>query len=314
MPGAEPGVLPWALTGAQPEVMPEAKPQSPFARLGGTRMLAPFARLGRARILALGAAAALVLGGGTVGGVVGTQLADSQPSTSPNASTAAAVAVASGKTLSDAQVASAVSPSVVDITVTSAGGTAEGSGIVLTANGRILTNNHVVADTSSGFGGRGGGASSGSATGTVQVTLPDGKKVDATVVSQDATHDLAVVQATGVSGLTPATIGTGTAVNIGDPVLAFGSPLGLQGTVTAGIVSAVNRSLDSGGSSLTNLIQTDAAINPGNSGGPLVNSAGQVIGINVAIATASDGSSGNIGVGFAIPVSTAAAMINGSVN
>ena len=264
-------------------------------------------------MLAIAAAAALVLGGGTFGGVLGTQLA-ATPSSTAGSSTAGTVAVGSGQTLSDAQVASLVAPSVVTITVSTNDQTAEGSGIVLSADGRILTNDHVVTADSTSQVGRGNTRTSATATGTVRVTLPDGKKVDATVVSQDATHDLAVVQATGVSGLTPATFGTGAPVNIGESVLAFGSPLGLEGTVTAGIVSAVDRSLDSGGSTLSNLIQTDAAINPGNSGGPLVNAAGQVIGINVAIATASDGSSGNIGVGFAIPVSTAISMINGNVS
>jgi putative serine protease PepD len=256
------------------------------------------------------AAAALVLGAGTLGGVVGTRLAGSRTSTAGSStSTAIAVALAAGQTLSTAQVASVVSPSVVTVMVTQNGQTAEGSGIVLSSNGRIITNNHVVADST---GRRGGGSATAIQATAIQVTLADGKKANATVVSQDATHDLAVLQASGVSGLTAATIGTGAAVNVGDSVLAFGSPLGLEGTVTAGIVSAINRSIDSEGSTLTNLIQTDAAINSGNSGGPLVNSAGQVIGINVANATTSN-DSGSIGVGFAIPISTAIGMINGNV-
>jgi putative serine protease PepD len=278
--------------------------QDPAQVQHGPTDVAVVPRRPRIRVIAA-AAAALVLGAGTLGGVVGTQLAGSRPSTAGSStSTAIAVALAAGQTLSTAQVASVVSPSVVTIMATGNGQTTEGSGIVLSSNGRILTNNHVVAG-SSGRGGRGGAIA-------FQVTLANGKKANATVVSQDATHDLAVLQASGVSGLTAATIGTGAAVNVGDSVLAFGSPLGLEGTVTAGIVSAVNRSIDSEGSTLTNLIQTDAAINSGNSGGPLVNAAGQVIGINVANATASN-NSGSIGVGFAIPVSTAIGMINGNV-
>jgi putative serine protease PepD len=278
--------------------------QAPAQVQHGSTEVAVVPRRPRIRVLAA-AAAALVLGAGTLGGVVGTQLAGSRTSTAGSStSTAIAVALAAGQTLSTAQVASVVSPSVVTIMATGNGPTTEGSGIVLSSNGRILTNNHVVAG-STGRGGRGGPIA-------IQVSLANGKKANATVVSQDATHDLAVLQASGVSGLTAATIGTGAAVNVGDSVLAFGSPLGLEGTVTAGIVSAVNRSIDSGGSTLTNLIQTDAAINSGNSGGPLVNAAGQVIGINVANATASNGS-GSIGVGFAIPVSTAIGIINGNV-
>ena len=147
------------------------------------------------------AAAALVIGAGTLGGVVGTQLAGSRTSTAGSStSTAIAVALAAGQTLSTAQIASVVSPSVVTITATGNRQTSEGSGIVLSSNGRILTNNHVVAGSTS-RGGRGGPIA-------IEVTLANGKKANATVVSQDATHDLAVLQASGVSGLTAATIGT----------------------------------------------------------------------------------------------------------
>ena len=126
----------------------------------------------------------------------------------------------------------------------------------------------------------------------------------------DASHDLALVQASGLTGLTPVTFGTDDSVAVGDTVLAFGAPLGLEGTVTSGIVSALDRSLDTGDEKLTGLLQTDAAINQGNSGGALVDTSGHVVGINVAIATASEQDSGSIGVGFAIPADTVTGVID----
>jgi putative serine protease PepD len=145
--------------------------------------------------------------------------------------------------------------------------------------------------------------------GTVSVRLSSGKTVPAKVVATDTTHDLALVQATGLSGLTPVTFGTDSSVAVGDTVLAFGAPLGLENTVTSGIVSAFNRSVDTGTEKLTGLFQTDAAINEGNSGGALVDTEGHVIGINVAIATADQSSSGSIGVGFAIPANTVTSVL-----
>jgi putative serine protease PepD len=133
--------------------------------------------------------------------------------------------------------------------------------------------------------------------------------VPAKVVATDTTHDLALVQATGLSGLTPVTFATNSSVAVGDTVLAFGAPLGLENTVTSGIVSAFDRSVDTGTEKLTGLFQTDAAINEGNSGGALVDASGHVIGINVAIATASQESSGSIGVGFAIPADTVTSVL-----
>jgi putative serine protease PepD len=187
-----------------------------------------------------------------------------------------------------AGVAAQVQPSIVDI----ATGSGEGSGVVISADGAILTNNHVLE------GARGN---------SVDVTFNNGKTLKATIVGTDPAGDLAVVKAQGASGLTTAKFGDSDAVQVGDTVLALGSPLGLQGSVTAGIVSALHRTIDEGGQqsggaarrSLGDAIQTDAAINPGNSGGALVNLAGEVIGINTAIATSGQGA-GNIGVGFAI--------------
>ncbi|MFI9643705.1 S1C family serine protease [Micromonospora sp. NPDC051925] len=181
-----------------------------------------------------------------------------------------------------ATVVTAVSPSIVTVEVTGMRESSLGSGVILDTDGLILTNQHVV-----------------SSGGQVSVTLSDGRSASATVVAQDASADIALLRATGLSGLTPATLGSGSTLTVGDTVLAFGSPLGLEGTVTSGIVSALDRSVDD----LTGLVQTDAAINHGNSGGALVDTAGRVVGINVAIATTGE-DEGSVGLGFAIPVDT----------
>ncbi|MGV9215527.1 trypsin-like peptidase domain-containing protein [Micromonospora sp. RB23] len=192
------------------------------------------------------------------------------------------------------KIAAAVQDSVVSIATDSG----EGSGVVLTADGYVLTNNHVVASASGD---------------TVQVVFADGRNVQAKIVGTDPKTDLAVVKANGVSDLKAAKFGDSDAMQVGDQVLALGSPLGLQGSVTAGILSARDRTIRAGEgqqqdprqqgqavSSISGLLQTDAPINPGNSGGALVNTRGEVIGVNTAIATSGQ-STGNIGVGFAIP-------------
>jgi putative serine protease PepD len=171
-------------------------------------------------------------------------------------------------------------------------GVAEGSGVILTADGAVLTNNHVVEGSS----------------GTISVTLNDGSEHTATVVGTSPSYDLAVLRMQGVSGLTAATLGRSADLQVGQQVVAIGSPQGLTGTVTTGIVSALNRTVgvqgDNGQAVVYNGLQTDAPINQGNSGGPLVNLDGQVIGINSAIATAGQ-SSGSIGLGFTIPIDQA---------
>jgi putative serine protease PepD len=232
-----------------------------------------------------GAALALALASATIGGVVATHA----PAATVTATPSTAVS-ASGTLSSLADVVAAVAPSVVSINVTERGGSGEGSGIILTANGAVLTNAHVVQDATS-----------------ITVTLSSGRTVPATVLGADTTRDIAVLQMSGVSGLKPAALGRGVPVRTGDTVLAFGSPLGLDGSVTSGIVSALNRQVEGRTSTLSGVIQTDAAINPGNSGGPLVDTAGRVIGINTAIATTGS-TSGNIGVGFAIPIDAAMAV------
>ncbi|NLU76860.1 PDZ domain-containing protein [Micromonospora sp. HNM0581] len=227
---------------------------------------------------------ALMLGSGVAGGALALALSDGGGITR----TYSAAPVIDGADLP--RIAASVQDSVVSIST----GSGEGSGVVLSSDGYLLTNNHVIA---------GGGD-------TVRVFFADGTSTQAEIVGTDPKTDLAVLKANGLTDLQPATLGDSDAMQVGDQVLALGSPLGLQGSVTAGILSARDRTIQAGGgqqlpgqgvSSISGLLQTDAPINPGNSGGALVNTRGEVIGINTAIATAGQGSTGNIGVGFAIP-------------
>ena len=171
-----------------------------------------------------------------------------------------------------------------------------GSGVVVTADGLILTNNHVVEGADQ-----------------LTVTTADGQELSATVARTDPTHDIAVIRATGGT-LTPATLGDSSKLKVGETVLAIGSPLGeFSETVTRGIVSALDRSITVGNEQtgraedLSGLIQTDAAINPGNSGGALINERGEVIGMNTAVAGSAEG------IGFAIPINAARQMIDQAV-
>ncbi|MDQ1715513.1 MAG: putative serine protease PepD, partial [Frankiaceae bacterium] len=211
--------------------------------------------------------------------------------------TASAVSQADPATQSLAKVAAAVTPSVVSIRVTGPSGSGEGSGIILKEDGTILTNNHVAVE------GQGG---------TITVLFNDGKKADADIVGLDKTNDVAVIKARNVSGLTPAVLGDSDNVHVADTVLAIGSPLGLEASVTEGIISALHRPVQAGSGATSELvadaIQTDASINPGNSGGALVDVNGKVIGMNTAIASlgaSAGGQSGSIGLGFAIPINRA---------
>jgi putative serine protease PepD len=248
-------------------------------------------------VVSAAAAAALLASLGTAGAISLTNdsdnassLADVGQSTSENVPVRSSTVENPNWT----SVTSAVQESVVSIQVESQGGGAEGSGVVLDTEGRILTNNHVVADAS-----------------TVQVTLSDGRVFDADIVGTDPATDLAVVQLSDPpSDLSPATFGDSSEVVVGEPVMALGNPLGLANTATTGIVSALDRPVtasaeDGSDQVVTNAIQIDAAVNPGNSGGPLFNASGEVIGITSSIATLSggmqSGSSGSIGLGFAIP-------------
>ena len=262
----------------------------------------PFREPKRGRGIVAGAVlVALLVGGaaGGVSGVVGARLADTGETevSALDQPRPEARQVADAPPGSVQQVAQEVLPSVVQLQVVSGGGAGSGSGIVLSSDGLILTNNHVVEAAAGG--------------GSLEVSLNDGRIVPATILGRDRTSDLAVVRAHGVSGLNPAELGRSDDLVVGQQVVAVGSPLGLSGTVTAGIISALERPVRAGGqgsdqSTVLDAIQTDAAINPGNSGGALVDMQGRVIGVNTAIATvALGGQGGSIGLGFAIPIDQA---------
>ncbi|WP_251093973.1 trypsin-like peptidase domain-containing protein [Streptomyces sp. Caat 7-52] len=221
-----------------------------------------------------------------------------------------------------AAIAAAVSPSVVEVNATLAGGSSTGSGVIITSGGEIVTNNHVVSGADS-----------------IKVRTSDGKSYAAEVVGTDSSKDLALIKLHGASGLKAAALGDSGDVQVGDSVVAIGSPEGLTGTVTSGIVSALNRDVtvstdegqgqgrggdgqwpfqfggrefngDTGSSTTTyKAIQTDASLNPGNSGGALIDAGGHVIGINSAMYSSSSQASsssdaGSVGLGFAIPIDT----------
>ena len=215
------------------------------------------------------------------------------------------------------QVAAKVVPSVVKLETRMGRQSEEGSGIVLSEDGLILTNSHVVSamkPAKTGVPGLPGGPGGPGGAMSTTVTFADGRTAPFTVIGADPASDIAVVRAEGVSGLTPITLGSSADLRVGQDVVAIGSPLGLEGTVTTGIVSALNRPVAASGdannqNTVLDAIQTDAAINPGNSGGALVNMSGQLVGVNSAIATiggdSPDAQSGSIGLGFAIPVDQA---------
>jgi putative serine protease PepD len=253
------------------------------------------------------AVVATALVAGLLGGVVGARTADQGDlldrgaSLGSGGSTNATVDRAPE---SVAGIAATVMQSTVSIAVAGAGGRGTGSGVIIRSDGYILTNNHVVEAAANG--------------GEITVTLDAGEReLSAEIVGRDPVTDLAVLRVRSDRDLPAATLGQSRALVVGDPVIAIGSPLGLSGTVTTGIVSALNRTVDvpsedGSRNPLFNAIQTDAAINPGNSGGALVNARGEVIGINSAIATLGGGglfggeqSGGSIGVGFAIPIDEA---------
>jgi putative serine protease PepD len=244
----------------------------------------------------------LVVGGfaGIAGFVIGRSIegesvAAAAPAQEISAETAAALVRDPG---SIAVIAKSVLPSVVSILINGSGrdGQGSGSGFVIRPDGYILTNNHVAAPAANG--------------GELTVEFSDGSREPATIVGRNTSYDLAVLKVDR-SGLPSAVLGDSEAVNVGDAAIAIGAPLGLEGTVTAGIISSLDRPVTAGGSgemAYINAIQTDAAINPGNSGGPLLDSAGRVIGVNSAIATlvsAITGEGGSIGLGFAIPINSA---------
>jgi S1-C subfamily serine protease len=261
---------------------------------------APAATGRRARFGLSALAMVLVAGlvAGLIGGGVGYWLSERAHAvlTDPNVKLAKTDTPANRPAGSVADIAKRVSPAVVSIDVRSADAAGSGSGVIIDKGGYVLTNNHVVA-----FPG----------TPTIRVVFADRSSSPARVVGTDPRNDLAVLKV-GKTDLTVATLGDSDSLAVGDPVVAIGDPLGLRGTVTAGIVSALNRPLRLPGENgepdaVIDAVQTDASINPGNSGGALVDAAGAVVGINTAIASVGQpgGQSGNIGVGFAIPVNTA---------
>ncbi|MEU9189626.1 trypsin-like peptidase domain-containing protein [Streptomyces sp. NPDC048484] len=280
-------------------------------------------------LLAAVAIAAAAVGGGTA--YAFQELTGNDTAASSSTSTSTGV-VATSKKGTVAGVAEAVSPSIVEISATSNAGSSTGSGVVITTGGEIITNNHVISGASQ-----------------IKVQLSNGKSYTATTVGTDSKKDLALIKLEDApSGLTPATLGDSDAVKVGDEVVAIGSPEGLTGTVTSGIVSALDRDVtvstdesqgqqqqqqggggsgqwpfefggqefngDTGSSKTTyKALQTDASLNPGNSGGALIDMNGNIVGINSAMYSAADASSstaGSVGLGFAIPVNTVKADLD----
>lgn len=239
--------------------------------------------------------------GGTAGGALGYLAADFSNgvsnSTSQVSDTSKPISITPA-TETVSQIVQNVRPSVVSIKAEGSSGSGTGSGFIFREDGYIVTNNHVAAPSLNG--------------GKLTVYLENKTSFVAKLVGRNASYDLAVLKID-ATGLKPVNIGDSNAINVGDLTVAFGSPLGLSGTVTSGIISAINRPVTAGGAddqSFISAIQTDAAINPGNSGGPLVNGQGQVIGVNSAIATLGNGTqSGSIGLGFAIPINQAQRIV-----
>ncbi|MEU6568103.1 S1C family serine protease [Streptomyces parvulus] len=261
----------------------------------------PDERRRRTRKALIGGALLIALISGIAGGVVGVHLERNggvgtvelpQAGAESAKRAPGSVAALAGRAL----------PSVVTLHVSGSESAGTGTGFVLDDRGHILTNNHVVDPAGDG--------------GEITVTFNSGDTAEATVVGRDSGYDLAVVRVKGVSGLTPMPLGNSDNVRVGDPVVAIGAPFDLAGTVTSGIISAMERPITAGGEegdasdvSYVDALQTDAPINPGNSGGPLLDSRGRAIGINSAIRSAGGGSaesdggqSGSIGLGFAIPI------------
>ncbi|HEY3469770.1 MAG TPA: trypsin-like peptidase domain-containing protein [Amycolatopsis sp.] len=307
--GADPSYAtpnPWSAQGAtagQTQQQSVYPPPNPYAQPGYAPPPPPAKRSG-GKLLAGVALVALLVGGiagGTVGyltggssGPVGNALDAPKPAQQTGNAPAGSVEA----------VAQKLSPSVVELQVAGQQGAGEGSGFVISTDGYILTNNHVVEVAANG--------------GQIQAVFQDGKKAAAKIIGRDPTTDIAVVKVDGASNLTPVELGRSDDLRVGQSVVAIGSPFELAGTVTSGIVSSLHRPVRAGGGqggqeTVMDAVQTDAAINPGNSGGPLANMSGQVIGINSAIYSPQSASgqgqggseSGNVGIGFAIPIDQA---------
>ncbi|WP_416975396.1 S1C family serine protease [Streptomyces sp. 4F14] len=299
-------------------VNPEWPPPPPHQPVYATQTEAPGKKKRTRGPLALLAAVAIVaaaIGGGTAYGIQELTHKDETVATTTTS------VVPSSKKGDIAAIAAAVSPSIVEIKATLGNGSSTGSGVIITSDGEIVTNNHVIAGATQ-----------------IKVSTSDGKTYTAKVVGTDSKKDLALIKLEGASGLKTASLGDSAAVDVGDSVIAIGSPEGLTGTVTSGIVSALNRDVtvstdesqgqqqqqqgggwpfefggqqfngDTGNSTTTyKALQTDASLNPGNSGGALIDMNGNIIGINSAMYSASSASSsdaGSVGLGFAIPINT----------
>ncbi|MFJ8664183.1 S1C family serine protease [Streptomyces sp. NPDC093600] len=303
----------------QPQ-QPYFPPQPPHPPYGQAPAPLPHRRARRG----VGLLAAVAIAAAAVGGGTATLVQQLTAAGAPTAGGVSGTNISTSGKGTVAGVAQAVSPSIVEISATSASGSSTGSGVIITGDGEVVTNNHVISGASS-----------------VKVRLADGRTYDARVVGTDPAKDLALIRLEGASGLKAATLGDSDRVKVGDEVVAIGSPEGLTGTVTSGIVSALDRDVtvakddgqdqrqqpryderqgwpfefggqqfngDTGSSKTTyKAIQTDASLNPGNSGGALIDMNGEIIGINSAMyaPSASNGSSaGSVGLGFAIPVNT----------
>lgn len=305
-------------------------PPPPYAPAHAPAHVPAHARRAKRPVALLAAAAfvAAVVGGGTA--ALTSTLTDNNTSTGASPVTGTTVSQSSKGTV--AGVAAAVSPAIVEIQASSSSGQSTGSGVVITGDGEIITNNHVIAGAQ-----------------TVKVQLSTGKTYTADVVGTSPDKDLALIKLQGASGLKTAALGNSDSVRVGDQVVAIGSPEGLTGTVTSGIVSALDRDVtvskdegqgqgqgqqggegqwpfefggqqfngDTGSSTTTyKAIQTDASLNPGNSGGALINMNGEIIGINSAMFSASGSSgadssaAGSVGLGFSIPVNTVKADLS----
>jgi S1-C subfamily serine protease len=296
----------WHAAASEPQAPapPSSSATASGATASGATASASRRGAGRAQIIGAALLAAVLSSGSTVALIEAVAPpARSSAATATTATSASTVSAVNSNPRDASAIAAATLPSVVTITTEAtvtnpfsgnAGTqpTGTGSGFVLTSDGAILTNYHVVQGSDA-----------------LSVRLSDGRVVSATVVKTDQQHDLAIIKAD-ATGLTPAKLGDSNAVKVGEVVLAFGSPLGdLTGTVTEGIISAKDRTITAGsagrqrGETLTGLLQTDAAINPGNSGGPIVDLDGKVIGVAVAGSTNADG------LNFAIPIEAAKSLI-----
>ncbi|MFE4310046.1 S1C family serine protease [Streptomyces sp. NPDC056891] len=333
----EPGTTIWPSGGHVPPSGPPVPPVPPVAATGAPAA-APAGGPGSRRrakrgvgLMAAVAIAAAAIGGGTAT-LVQQATADTPVAASSNVN---GTNVSASSTGTVAGVAEAVSPSIVEISASSTSGKSTGSGVIITSDGEIITNNHVISGASE-----------------ITVQLSNGKSYRAEVVGTDPDKDLALIKLQGASGLKTATLGDSSKVRVGDQVVAIGSPEGLTGTVTSGIVSALDRDVtvakdeggsdgrdqqqgqqqydprqgwpfefggqqfngDTGSSKTTyKALQTDASLNPGNSGGALINMNGEIIGINSAMysPSSSNGSTaGSVGLGFAIPVDTVKADLD----